>query len=73
MPNINQLFTLALKEGSEPAISEEFDSVQLGFYWSSTTDKKNSSNSLSVSFIDGELNSINKSEQYYVRCVRIWQ
>ena len=70
LPNFNELYTIADHTKSNPAIDDIFQAVASNGYWSSTTivGDKNSAWGIGFSFGDGDWD--NKSNSYYVRCVR---
>ena len=70
LPNINELRSLADRSRYNPAIDPAFKNVVSYRYWSSTTDVGNTSNAWNVYFLGGDDGWDDKSDTYYVRCVR---
>jgi hypothetical protein len=70
LPNFNQLYALANRSTSNPAISDVFENVVSSFYWSSTTYAYSTSYAWVVGFNDGYDNGNDKTYTNYVRCVR---
>jgi len=70
LPNIHELYLLADRSKSNPAISSVFQNIQTNNYWSSTSHNSISGNVWNINFKDGAT-GIDKSSNYnYVRCVR---
>ena len=71
LPNIKELESISDDTFYNPAIDTNFfpGAFALG-YWSSTTDAGSSSYAWRVFFNDGRVDSVDKSEDHYVRCVR---
>ena len=67
IPNFNELYSIKDKN---PAINSTFKHVASYYYWSSTTDTSYKNNAWAVHFAYGNGNHYNKSNGYYVRCVR---
>ena len=73
LPNIKELSSLVDFEKVNPAIdTDAFPNTQSDGYWSSTSFQNDGkhSNAWSVDFFDGNMNSLDKTGTYYVRCVR---
>jgi len=70
LPNFNELYNLADRSISSPAISPVFQNVVSSQYWSSTTFTGNTSNAWFVNFDYGNERWFNKTSTIYVRCVR---
>ncbi|MBW2312210.1 MAG: DUF1566 domain-containing protein [Deltaproteobacteria bacterium] len=71
LPNIKELESITDDSLFAPAIDANFfPSVQTYNYFSSTTCNNTSSNVWGVGFDGGHLNYSNKSDNFYVRCVR---
>jgi hypothetical protein len=73
LPNYNELFMLADRSTSAPAISREFKNVTSNRYWTSTTDAVSDGDAWIVEFIYGTSTNNNithKGYAYYIRCVR---
>lgn len=73
LPNHNELFHLADKSRSGPAISPIFTHVVSDFYWTSTTVASDASYAWVVYFYNGGDGWGDKSNSTYVRCVRSGQ
>jgi hypothetical protein len=70
LPNINELYSIADRSKSFPAIKDAFENVSSSEYWSSTTVVINTSGAWNVCFIGGHDRFYDKTENFYVRCVR---
>ncbi len=70
LPNINELYFLADRNRSNPAIDSIFQNTVSDIYWSSTTNFSNKSEAAHVNFLDGNNDWSPKTFQYKVRCVR---
>lgn len=74
LPNSNELYLLADRTKSNPAISKEFEYVSdtylQDFYWSSTTSAQSNTTAWALYFHYGSGVQKEKSELGYVRCVR---
>lgn len=70
LPSFNQLFILANRSKSNPAISSKFQNVKSEPYWSSTTNMQDESQAWIVNFNDGSNERIDKTQTHYVRCFR---
>ncbi|DAB29733.1 MAG TPA: hypothetical protein CFH84_07945 [Sulfurimonas sp. UBA12504] len=75
LPNINELKTIIDRSRANPAIAMAFTHTQTSssYYWSSTTNENYKNNAWYVYFGRGAVNNGNKSNNYYVRCVRAGQ
>ena len=70
VPSIKELLTLVDYEKFSPAIKDDINFMDSSFYWSSTTYAYRSHNAWSVYFYDGYVHHGNKTNSFYVRCVR---
>lgn len=70
LPNYNELYYLADRSKTNPAISPVFTQVVSGYYWSSSTYARDTSNARSVYFYNGNDYWNFKTDSVYVRCVR---
>ncbi|RXJ83197.1 DUF1566 domain-containing protein [Arcobacter sp. CECT 8985] len=70
LPYFNELFFLADKNKSQPAINNIFRSVPTRSYWTNTPFYMDSSYFWEIHFGTGTANWENKINNYYVRCVR---
>ena len=74
LPNVKELESITEETIYAPAIDTRyFPGTHSTFYWSSSTDVGNTSFAWRVDFNDGYVPGINKSNSYYVRCVRVGQ
>jgi hypothetical protein len=73
LPNINELTSIVDDTTSEPAISSVFVNTTSYYYWSSTTYASYTFFAWRVSFSNGFQYYNNKTDSYYVRCVRAGQ
>lgn len=85
LPNFNELYSLADKSKSRPAIDSIFRNVYNNYfenyYWSSTTVIAYKNSAWRVNFVHGGSNTFsrggadvgNKNSLYHVRCVRAGQ
>lgn len=73
LPNYNELYHLADRSRSNPALSPVFTQVVSGYYWSSTTFASDTSSAWYVGFGYGGDYWDYKTTSYYVRCVRAGQ
>jgi len=70
LPNFNELYYIADRSKSNPAMNSTFQNVVSGSYWSSTAVVGNENNARYVFFYNGNGNWYPKSFSLYVRCVR---
>lgn len=74
LPNSSELYLLADRRRSNPAISKEFEYVSdtylQDFYWSSTTSAESNSTAWALYFHYGSGVLKNKNELGFIRCVR---
>jgi len=70
LPNINELKSIVDRGRYNPAIVNGFENTSSNYYWSSTSSKSYSNYAWIVLFSGGRVYSNNKSNNYYVRCVR---
>lgn len=72
LPTIEELASLVDNDNSNPALptGHPFDNVQSADYWSSTTLALDTSYAWSVDFGNGGVYAYDKSDSYYVWCVR---
>lgn len=70
LPNVNELYTIADKTTSSPAINPVFTNVVSSLYWSSTTYARDTTHARWVRFDFGSSNTSLKTATRYVRCVR---
>jgi hypothetical protein len=68
LPNIDELKSIVDYNFRDPAILQIFESVPLGYYWSST--KGSDSLFWIVDFVEGDDTWHHKTNKYFVRCVR---
>jgi len=74
LPNKNELNSIVDYEIHDPAIDTNFfPDANASSYWSSTTSADYSANACYVSFYYGYVSYSNKTDFYYVRCVRAGQ
>lgn len=72
LPNLKELLSI-VRYNVFPAINTDFFSVTAGRYWSSTSKHSFSGIAWDVNFGAGNIDFINKSHNYYSRCVRAGQ
>jgi len=71
LPNFNELFYLANRNYYNPAIDKVFKSVEVDFYWTSTTYSQDKTIAWLVNFNSGDDGWDKKKDNtYYIRCVR---
>jgi hypothetical protein len=71
LPNIKELRSIVDDSLYDPSIDTNyFPNAYASYYWSSTTDVSDTPTAWIVDFNDGCVSSYNKSNGYYVRCVR---
>jgi len=73
LPNFNELYFLADRSKSKPAISSVFQSVVSDGYWSSSTVVFDKDHESGIYFYNGGDYWGDKSDSDYVRCVRVGQ
>jgi len=73
LPSKEELFGIVKSTVSNPSISNIFQNTASSYYWSSTTLAYASYFAWYVYFYDGFQSNSNKSDNYYVRCVRAGQ
>ena len=73
LPNLNELTSIVDDTVYNPSISSVFNHTTSYNYWSSTTTADGTSHAWSVYFYDGYQNYGNKTNSYFVRCVRAGQ
>ena len=69
-PNFNELYSISDRSKKNPALKDAFKNVRSGLYWSSTTHGGNINKAWYVDFTIGLDMAQDKSNDYYVRCVR---
>jgi len=70
LPSIKELQSIVDIKKKDPAIKEGFKNVASEYYWSSSEYVGDGIGAWSVHFRAGVTYWINKSHEYYVRCVR---
>ncbi|MBL0707901.1 MAG: DUF1566 domain-containing protein [Sulfurimonas sp.] len=70
VPNIKELQSIVDISRYKPAIKKGFQNIASSFYWSSSAIVSGSSSAWIVYFYSGHTNGYDKSDKYYVRCVR---
>lgn len=71
LPNIKEIESIIDDNMDNPAIDTNFfPDAYTSNYWSSTTDANGSWNAWRVHFLDGFVDCISKTNNFYVRCVR---
>lgn len=73
LPSIKELSSITQMNTYAPAISEQFKNIskdKYNYYWSSTTYASNSSDVWVIFFNRGNVDWLDKSSAYFVRCVR---
>ncbi|PHS55641.1 MAG: hypothetical protein COB17_11250 [Sulfurimonas sp.] len=70
LANFNELYFLADRTIFSPAINPVFKNVVSSFYWSSSTYVADNTLAWNVYFSNGYDYANNKTDNYYVRCVR---
>jgi len=73
LPSIKELQTLVDISKYNPAIISGLDNTASSYYWSSSVNVSDSSYAWRVSFDNGSTSYNNKTNKYYVRCVRAGQ
>ncbi len=70
LPTIDELVSLTDKGRTNPAINPLFTNTNTSLYWSFSSYAFNSSRAWGVNFSNGSGYDRNKTDSYYVRCVR---
>ena len=70
LPNINELKSIRDMSRSSPAIDTTFVNTASGYYWSSTTYVADTTFAWLVYFGNGFVYGYDKTNSFYVRCVR---
>lgn len=70
LPSVVELQTIVDMSRYSPAINSSFTNVTSSYYWSSTTDASYTSNAWRVYFNYGYTSYYDKTNSFYVRCVR---
>jgi len=70
LPNRNELLSLTDIKLFNPSINDIFQNTISEYYWSSTTQSEITTGAWPVNFNNGDSNWNQKSEIYYIRCVR---
>jgi len=73
LPNHNELYSIVSESNYNPALSSVFQNRRADHYWSSTTVISDTDYAWGINFIYGYDGYYNKSDSYYVRCVRTGQ
>jgi len=75
LPNIKELISIIDLSNSSPSINKIFTKTITNYYWSSTTTqvKYTTNDAYTIGFTNGILNHENKTNDFYVRCVRTRQ
>ncbi len=73
LPNLNELTSIVDDTTSNPAISSVFVNTISNYYWSSTTNAGDTTRAWVVYFFNGLQYNNNKTNSFYVRCVRAGQ
>jgi hypothetical protein len=73
LPTIEELTTIVNKGAVNPSKFTGFANIVSGYYWSSTTDAWDTSGAWDVNINDGGDYWNDKTDSYYVRCVRAGQ
>jgi hypothetical protein len=73
LPNIIELTSLVKFSSYNPAIDSTFQNTNTNHYWSSTTNKSDTTKAIDVNFISASHHSEVKTSTIYVRCVRAGQ
>ena len=72
LPNARELFSIVDNSAYNPSISTDyFTDCQKSMYWSGSTNANDASNAWDVVFSYGGVTSSSKTNDYYVRCVRL--
>ncbi len=70
LPEIEELISIVDYSKLDPAIHEVFLSTPNGYFWTSTVFKSDTRGVWVVGFDTGRVNGDDKSEFFYLRCVR---
>ena len=70
LPNEKELYFIADRTKSYPAVYNGFKNTATGFYWTSTTYQRTTDEAWRVGFGVGRLEHSKKSETAYIRCIR---
>lgn len=70
LANFNELYMLADRSQYQPALSSVFQNLDNVTYWTSTTYAGDTSYAWGVYFYDGDDGWHDKTDTFYVRCVR---
>lgn len=70
VPTIKELLSLIDVKNKKAAIIKEFEYTQSDIYYSSTKSIQQKNNYWFVDFASGVINTIDKKEKIYIRCVR---
>ena len=71
LPNIKELFSIVVEQGSAPFINQTyFPNTVSNYYWSSTTYPNSTTSAFAVYFYNGYAYTNGKTNAYYIRCVR---
>ncbi len=71
LPTLNELLTIVDYTRADPAILKEFNHVETGtIYWTSTPYVRSKDEFWGVDFKDGSTDGTSKNYDRYVRCVR---
>ena len=70
LPNVNELYYIADRSKSDPAMDTTFQNVVSKFYWSSTTLVSSTTAAWNVGFLGGHDSFSTKTSERFVRCVR---
>ena len=73
LPNFNELYFIADRSKRDPAIDSTFQNVVSGNYWSSSTVVGDEGSAWYVYFDGGRDGWDDKSNSFYIRCVRVGQ
>ena len=73
LPNFNELYFIADRSKRDPAIDAIFQNVVSDFYWSSSTVVGDEGSAWYVYFDGGRDGWDDKSNSFYIRCVRVGQ
>jgi len=73
LPNLNELFFIADRSKTNPAIDSTFKNVVPNWHWSSTTVVGKENFAWRVGFNYGDDDWDGKSNSHYVKCVRVGQ
>ena len=71
LPNFNELYMLADRSTYNPSLNPEFNNVASSYYWSATAYASGTSYAWAVHFYYGNDDWNDKTNTYFVRCVRL--